>query len=190
MLHPPTGRTLRVVVVPRSWARPHAIRRAGEGIEADQIWIRRGPGCAIANRTDLEEMVRHQVAKTIVNLSTHLLSEKQVEQIRLYLNCRISRVIHQRVEFNHDESFSTQAHRLVEDLRLPVEAWSERSAVLILPGLSAAAAAVLADIHGRCGGFPGIIRLKPVSSGGTTTFELAEVLDLQEVRERARRTRP
>lgn len=63
--------------------------------------------------------------------------------------------------------------------------WQLTPFLLNLPGMSVAAALVLAEIHGRCGFFPRILRL--VQIGGT--FELAELIDLSIVRAAARQRR-
>lgn len=69
------------------------------------------------------------------------------------------------------------------------EQWQEGNFLINLPGLSQASALLLAEIHGRMGHFPSIIRLKPSDDGSTRIFELAEVVNLQNVRDNARKSR-
>lgn len=57
------------------------------------------------------------------------------------------------------------------------------------PGLAPAAVALLAEIHGRMGHFPTLLRLRPIAGGATTTFELAELINLHALREAARERR-
>ena len=51
------------------------------------------------------------------------------------------------------------------------------------------AALVMAELHGRCGYFPAVLRLKPVSDTTPLQFTVAEVVNLQVVRDAARHTR-
>jgi len=48
---------------------------------------------------------------------------------------------------------------------------------------------VLAEIHGRCGYFPPIVRLRPIKDSLPPRFEVAEILNLNAVRETARTKR-
>jgi len=57
--HEPSGKWVGVIKTPRSSHRPHVIIRGGEGIQPQDIWVRRGEreaACFKANRTELEEM--------------------------------------------------------------------------------------------------------------------------------------
>lgn len=44
----------------------------------------------------------------------------------------------------------------------------------------------LAELHGRIGHFPVLIRLRPVADSVPTRYEVAELLNLQAIREQAR----
>jgi hypothetical protein len=57
------------------------------------------------------------------------------------------------------------------------------------PSLNYIAVVLLAELHGRCGYFPAHLRLRPVQGSIPPRFEVAEVLDLQTVRNGARRRR-
>ena len=48
------------------------------------------------------------------------------------------------------------------------------------------AACVLAELHGRMGYFPTIVRLRPVAGSVSREYELAELIGLQDVRDAAR----
>ncbi len=45
---------------------------------------------------------------------------------------------------------------------------------------------LLAELHGRMGYFPSILRLRPVRDSLPPAFEIAEILNLQALRDRAR----
>ena len=55
--------------------------------------------------------------------------------------------------------------------------------------LNYSAAVVLAQVHGRSGYFPPVLRLRPVRDEIPPRFEVAEILNLQVMRERAREKR-
>ena len=48
---------------------------------------------------------------------------------------------------------------------------------------------LLAELHGRCGYFPAHLRMRPVQGSIPPRYEVAEVLDLQAVRNGARKRR-
>jgi hypothetical protein len=48
---------------------------------------------------------------------------------------------------------------------------------------------LLAELHGRMGYFPAIVRLRPMPESVPPRFEVAEVINLQAVREHARLSR-
>jgi hypothetical protein len=58
-----------------------------------------------------------------------------------------------------------------------------------LPSLNHIAACVLAELHGRMGYFPTILRMRPVAGSTPPQFEVAEIINLQAVRDQARTTR-
>lgn len=60
--------------------------------------------------------------------------------------------------------------------------------VVVLTGLAAAAAGLLAEPHGWLGYFVTFARLRP-ADGPVVRFDLAELVPLQAVREQARRRR-
>jgi len=67
--------------------------------------------------------------------------------------------------------------------------WQTKPLLVNLPSLNYSAAAMLAQLHGRMGYFPSILRLRPVTDSIAPRFEVAEILNLQAMRERAREKR-
>ena len=70
----------------------------------------------------------------------------------------------------------------------PVE-WQTLPMLIVLPSLNFSAALLLAEIHGRAGHFPTIVRIKPVVNEIATVYEVAELINLQTVRDDARQQR-
>ena len=61
--------------------------------------------------------------------------------------------------------------------------------VVNLPGYAPAVAVLLAELHGRMGYFPAIVRVRPVGGAVPPRFEVGEVLNLQAIRVEARKQR-
>lgn len=79
-----------------------------------------------------------------------------------------------------------QAVALADAARLSPEEWQVTPLLLIPPGLSPAAVALLVEIHGRSGYFPALVRLRPVPGMVPPLFEVAEIVDLLGGRAEAR----
>ena len=126
---------------------------------------------------------------TLINF-THPITDEQKAQIENIVNEPVH-IIDVKTQLDNDIPFGPQATALVdqavEALGGP-EAIQTTPIIVNLPGLAAAAAAVLAELHGRMGYFPPIVRLRPVP-GPVRRFEVAEILDLQGLRETARTRR-
>jgi len=59
----------------------------------------------------------------------------------------------------------------------------------VLPSLNYAAAVLLAELHGRMGHFPAILRLRPIAGALVTEYDVAEIINLEAVRAEARTRR-
>lgn len=81
------------------------------------------------------------------------------------------------------------ARELAEAAGLSAAEWQTAPLVLNPPALAPLALALLAELHGRCGGFPAMLNVRPVADSTPTRYEVAEVLNLQALRESARATR-
>ena len=55
------------------------------------------------------------------------------------------------------------------------EAWQTTPLVLNPPALAPLALALLAELHGRCGGFPALLNVRPVADSLPTRYEVAEL---------------
>jgi hypothetical protein len=86
------------------------------------------------------------------------------------------------------QPLAPQAAALADAAGLAPEQW-QPPLIVNPPGLAPAAVALIAEIHGRMGHFPTLLRLRPVQAGPTTTFEVAELVDLHVLREAARERR-
>jgi len=92
------------------------------------------------------------------------------------------------VQIDHGEPLATQIGAIVDAIQLSSEEWQTRPLLINPPGYAPAAFVLLAELHGRIGHFPALIRLRP-KPGPVPAYEVAELLNLQAVREAARKRR-
>jgi len=121
----------------------------------------------------------------IINYS-HVLAASHVAAIERLTGRAVSRVIEVPTHFDESQPFAGQARELVDAVGLTPVQWQTESLLFVLPSYNFAAALVLAELHGRTGYFPAVLRLRPVAGSATPEFEVAEILNLQSVREKAR----
>jgi hypothetical protein len=119
---------------------------------------------------------------------THPLTEQQLAQIAALADATIDEVRTIPVQINQNEPLGPQVAALADAARLTSEEWQTRSLLINPPGYAPAAFVLLAELHGRIGHFPSLIRIRP-KQGAVTTYEVAELLNLQSIREQARKRR-
>ena len=86
-------------------------------------------------------------------------------------------------------ALAPQVAAMADAAGLTPEAWQTTPLLVNLPALSGSAAVLLAELHGRIGYFPAILRLRPVAGSTPPRFEVAEIINLQAVRNLARKAR-
>ncbi|HID61242.1 MAG TPA: hypothetical protein EYP49_00630 [Anaerolineae bacterium] len=92
-------------------------------------------------------------------------------------------------QFDHEQPFTGQVRALADRVGLSPEEWQTTLLLVNPPGYAPAAATLLAELHGRIGHFPAVLRLRPVEGSVPTRYEVAEVINLQQVRDKARTRR-
>ena len=118
----------------------------------------------------------------------HPLTDEHKAQIVALADASIDEVRTIPVQINQEESLAAQVVVIVEAAQLSSEEWQTRPLLINPPGYAPAAFVLLAEIHGRIGHFPALIRLRP-KSGPVPSYEVGEILNLQLVREAARQRR-
>jgi len=124
----------------------------------------------------------------LINFS-HPLTPEQTAQIEGLAGQKIDQVIALPAQFDHRQPFAEQFAALAGQAPLTPEEWQTAPILVILPPLSVIAGVALAELHGRMGYFPPVVRLRPVEGAVTPRFEAAEILNLQTIRDDARRGR-
>lgn len=115
----------------------------------------------------------------------HPLTEQQRKQIELLTGTSIKDVISIPAQINEAEPLGPQIITLIDATDLSFDEWNQRNILINLPGYAPAASLLLAEIHGRTGHFPTILRLRP-KHGSVTSYEVAEIINLQTYRDKAR----
>ena len=124
----------------------------------------------------------------IINFS-HPLTEEHTAQVESITGQKVERVINVRTQFNNARSFAEQVEELVDSVGLSPEEWQTLPIAIHPPALNFIAVTLLAHLHGLMGYFPTIIRVRPVEGSIPPRYEVAEVINLQAVRDRAREFR-
>ena len=91
--------------------------------------------------------------------------------------------------FDQGRPFAEQAVALADAAGLTADEWQTRRLAVVPPSLAAIAAVVLAEVHGRAGYFVPVVRMRPVAGSVPPVYEVAEVIDLQGLRDAARKRR-
>ncbi len=121
----------------------------------------------------------------VLNFS-HPLTAAQEAQIAALAGEPVARVIEVAAKFDAQSPYVTQLAALLDRVALTSAQWQSGDLLVILPSLNYIAALVLADLHGRSGGFPPVVRLRPAPGSVLRRYEVAEILDLQGLREQVR----
>jgi hypothetical protein len=119
----------------------------------------------------------------------HPLTSRQVDQISEIVGSVPEQVQDVRVQFDLEKSFSQQVVRLLDDLGISTQQWQSGGWLIVLPSLNYGAAVLLAELHGRMGHFPAILRLRPVAGALVTEYDIAEIINLEAIRAEARTRR-
>lgn len=121
----------------------------------------------------------------VVNFS-HPLAAHQRDQLEACCGRPVDRVVDVQVHFNPEEPFGAQAAAAVDAAGLTSGDWQTLPLVVVPPSFAPVACACLAELHGRIGHFPAVVRLRPRRDATPPAFDVAEVINLQHLREAAR----
>ena len=124
----------------------------------------------------------------LLNFSHPLTSDQQA-QIETLLDQKLERILEIPVQFDPRQPFLPQLALLMEKVPLTPQEWQGAAILVNLPSLNVIAALLLAELHGRMGYFPPVLRLRPVEGAIPPRYEAAEILNLQSLRDAARAKR-
>lgn len=124
----------------------------------------------------------------LLNFS-HPIPSDQIARIEQLTGQTVERVIELPVQFDDQAPFLPQLEELTGRIPLSARDWQTVSLLVNLPALNFIAGLLLADLHGRTGYFPPVVRTHPAPGSLPPRYQVAEILNLQAVRERARSAR-
>ncbi|MGB9791021.1 MAG: CRISPR-associated protein Csx15 [Thermacetogeniaceae bacterium] len=124
----------------------------------------------------------------VINYS-HPLTAEQLQQLEELLGNKVERVIEIDAQIDLQQPIAPQIAALADRAGLTSKEWQTLPILIVPPSLNFSAVTLLAELHGRMGYFPPVLRLRPVEGSLPPRFEVAEVINLQEVRDKAREKR-
>jgi hypothetical protein len=119
----------------------------------------------------------------------HPLSPKQVEQVAALTGNQPEHINDVKIQFDVNQPFVAQVVAMLDMLAIPPTDWQNGGWLIVLPSLNYIAGVLLAELHGRMGHFPAILRLKATPNAVVTEYEVAEIINLEMVRQDARTRR-
>ena len=78
---------------------------------------------------------------------------------------------------------------MVDSVMLTAEEWQTLPIIINPPSLNHSAIMLMAELHGRMGRFPTVLRIRPTKDIVPQRYEVAEVASLQTMRDMARNKR-
>jgi hypothetical protein len=124
----------------------------------------------------------------IINFS-HPFAQEHLRQIESLTRQPVTVVHDIDCQLDTDEPLASQVIKMVSQVPLIGKEWQTLPLIINLPSLNYAAALVLTELHGRMGCFPACLRLRPVTGSVPPRYEVAEILNLNELRREARERR-
>lgn len=119
----------------------------------------------------------------------HPLTHEQLRQVEELAGQEIERVIEVNTQIDPQEPLAPQVTEITDAVGLTPMEWQSKPLIINPPSLNFIAVAMIAELHGRCGYFPACLRLRPVAGALPPRYEVAEILNLQAIRDRARQKR-
>jgi len=128
----------------------------------------------------------------------HPLTPNHIAQIEHLTGQKVERVIEIPTQIDPQQPLVPQVIALADACGLSPAEWQTLPLLVNPPSLNFIAVVLLAELHGRCGYFPAHLRLRRAGGGGESSafaspgppqYEVAETLDLQAVRDGARKRR-
>jgi len=118
---------------------------------------------------------------------TRPLTEQQRSQIEQALGYCIGKTVTVHAEFNELRDLGPQVVALVDSVNLTAHEWQTLPILVNPTGFAPAAVCLLSELHGRMGHFPAVVRLRPEPHSKTPAYSVAEIINLQALRDAARK---
>ncbi|WP_322815520.1 CRISPR-associated protein Csx15 [Chloroflexus sp.] len=119
----------------------------------------------------------------------HPITAAQQEQIVALTGQHIDRLLDIPSQIDQQQPLLPQIVAIADAAGLSPQQWQSEAILVNLPALNFSAAALLAELHGRMGYFPPVLRIRPMAGSLPPRYEVAEILNLQVLRDEARTRR-
>ena len=124
----------------------------------------------------------------------HPLTDEHLARIEELTGQKVERVVVINSQIAPQQPLAPQVAGMADAAGLTPEEWQTAPILVNPPALNFSAVTLLAELHGRMGYFPPCIRMRPVvdEQGNRVVpprFEVAEILNLQGIRDEARTRR-
>ncbi len=129
-----------------------------------------------------------EIDMLILNFS-HPLTDTQKQQIEIITGNPIAEIRTVPSQMDDTQPFAPQIAQKVAAIDLTPQEWQSTPILIVPPALNFSAAVLLAHLHGLMGYFPPIVRTRPVPDSLPPRFEVAEIINLQHIRQKARQSR-
>ena len=93
------------------------------------------------------------------------------------------------VQIDMNASLKQQVETIISKIGFSSDEWQTQHIVMNPPALSNVALVVMAELHGRIGHYPHMVRIVANHNGPVTTFDVAEIINLDIVRANGRTAR-
>lgn len=124
----------------------------------------------------------------LLNFS-HPLTPDQLRAVEALAGQPIGRVVEVHSQVDPQQPLAPQIVAMADGAGLSPQEWQSLPILVNPPSLNYSAALLMAELHGRMGYFPTCLRLRPVKDALPPRFEVAEIMNLQAVRDAARQRR-
>lgn len=118
----------------------------------------------------------------------HPMTSAQQRQIEVMLGKRLdlNLIKHIEAKFEETDEYEPQCDALIARIGFTPNEWKSLPIIVNPPVFAPIAVCLLAELHGRMRHFPTVLRIRPMTTDGVRTYEVAEIMNLQEIRDRAR----
>lgn len=120
----------------------------------------------------------------ILNFS-HPLTDTQQQAIVQMMGLEVISVLTVACQLDNSAEFPPQIRQLINTINLTATEWQTQRILIVPPGYAPATAVLLAELHGRMGYFPSLVRIRP-NHTSAEPYEVAEIINLQQLREHTR----
>lgn len=156
---------------------PWLVRLMSQGLR----WLRRRLGWGPA---------AGQQRYLVLNFSAHPLLPDQLQAIQKLAGWPSLEVVDAWLgNVPEDKDFVGDTIRYIEKIDLLPKEWQTCRLLVVPAGYAPAWSVLLAELHGRLGYFPDMVRLRPAPPQAGEKFEVAEIVSMQQVRNQARAKR-